>query len=95
MDSGTFTTDRKDDPEVELYVVLDSAGDVSDLTSTDPGYTQMTSTSPQPKISFPATFPTGETPDVDLPEGTALQVDVKVSNTVSYALSESNSVTPT
>ncbi len=95
MDSGTFTTDRKDDPEVELYCVLDSAGDVSDLTATDPGYTQMTSTSPQPKISFPATFPTGETPDVDLPEGTALQVDVKVSNTVSYALSESNSVTPT
>jgi len=79
---------------VRLYTVHDAAGAVSDLQSADPGYVTMTGTSPY-TLTFPATFPTGNAPDVDLPAGTSLTTEVQATSTGSTpAVKTSNTIVP-
>ena len=64
-----------------LYCVFDSNGDISDLQETPqlPSYTTEVF-NPNLVLTFPATFPTGNTPDQDLPEGVTLTVEVTATN---------------
>jgi hypothetical protein len=78
---------------VKLYTVHDAAGAVSDLRSADPGFVTMTGSSPY-NLTFPATFPTGNAPDVDLPPGTTLTTEVEAKNTAATATATSNTITP-
>jgi hypothetical protein len=83
---------------VKLYCKLDSAGAVSDLQSADPGFTAWTPTGSGPytgSITWPATLPSGQPPDSDLPAGTSLTVEVQASNTAGTDSAKSTTITPT
>ena len=64
-----------------LYLKFDSNGAVSDLQTIpqDPPYTT-TTTNPSLNLTFPSTFPSGETPDDELPDGTTLSVGIASEN---------------
>ena len=82
---------------VKLYCRLDAAGAVSDLQSADPGFTAWTPAGTGPytgTVTFPATLPTGNAPDADLPAGTTVTVEVEASNTAGTDSATSNTVTP-
>ena len=76
----------------KLYTVVDNAGAVSDLQSTDPGFVSQTGT--PVSLTFPATFPSGNAPDADLPAGTTLTVEVNATNASGSDSATSNTVTP-
>ena len=81
----------------KLYCKLDAAGAVSDLQSADPGFTAWTPAGTGPytgTVTFPATLPTGNAPDADLPAGTTITVEVQASNTAGTDSAKSNTVTP-
>ena len=84
-------------PNVKLYCKLDAAGAVSDLQSADPGFTAWTPAGAGPytgTVTFPATLPTGNAPDTDLPAGTTITVEVEASNASGTDSAKSNTVTP-
>ena len=64
---------------VKLYCKLDPTLNVTDLQSPDPGYTAVTGAGPY-AVKFPATLPSGNPPDTDLPAGTQLTVEVQATN---------------
>ena len=75
-----------------LYLVIDSVGNVTDLSSSDPGFVdQGSGTGP---LNFPATFPSGSTPDEELPPGTSLQVEVQATNELGSSTKLSSPITP-
>lgn len=78
---------------VRLYALLDAAGAITDLQSADPGFVQMNGSSPY-TLSFPSSFPTGNTPDQDLPPGTELTVELEARNDAGAIQSTSNTLTP-
>jgi len=80
-------------PGVRLYLKFDAAGAVSDLQSADPGYVQTTNQA-NPKLTFPATLPSGKAPDAELPAGTTLTVEVQATNTSGTVTKVSNTLTP-
>ena len=65
------------------YLKFDSSGNVTDMQSRaqDPPYTT-TATNPSLTLTFPSTFPSGGTPDEELPEGTTLSVGIASENVV-------------
>lgn len=65
-----------------LYCAFDSNGNVTDLQNDpqDPPYTT-TDSNPGLTFTFPATFPSGQTPDEELPDGTTFTVEVSATNT--------------
>ena len=77
----------------KLFTVHDAAGAVSDLQSADPGYVTMTGSSPY-TLTFPATLPSGNDPDTDLPDGTTITVDVQATSGGTSVNKVSNTVTP-
>ena len=80
-----------------LYCVLNAAGAVSNLQAADPGFTAWTPAGTGPytgTVTFPATLPTGNAPDADLPAGTTITVEVEASNTSGTDSAKSNTVTP-
>ena len=81
-----------------LYADVSSTGDITGMRNTDPGFTTWSPNkapgSYQGTLVFPSTFPTGQTPDYDLPNGARLEVEVKAENTAG-ASTGSDSVTPT
>ena len=80
---------------VKLYTIHNAAGAVSDLQSADPGYVIMAGNSPY-TLTWPATMPTGNAPDVDLPAGTTLTTEIQATSAGSTAVTKaSNIVTPT
>ena len=72
------------DQNARLYCAFDSNGNVTDLQNKpqDPPYTT-TASNPGLTLTFPATFPSGQTPDEELPEGTTLTVEVTATNSTS------------
>ncbi len=102
LDAGRFAIGTKvqsvnpvPNPEVQMYCVMNANGQISDLASTDPGYTNMDSTSLSQVFTFPPVFPTGETPDEALPTGTTVVADVKAENSSGQSTATTNVVTPT
>lgn len=83
----------KTTPGSRLYLVFNAAGTVSDLQSADPGYVQTTNQA-NPKLTFPATFPSGKTPDEDLPTGTTITVEAQATNVAGTVTKTSNTLTP-
>jgi len=87
-------------PNVKLYCTLDAAATVTDLQSDDPGFTAWPATATaNPKIysgtlTFPATLPTGQPPDTEMPAGTSLEVEVEASNASGADTQKSNTITP-
>ena len=78
-----------------LYAVHNSSGAISTLQPIDPGFSVITGASPYSHLlTFPATFPTGNAPDVDLPAGTTLKAEVEASNVAGTATVTSNTITP-
>lgn len=61
-----------------LYCVLDGDLNITDLQEADPGFRLASSPA---TVTFPSTFPTGNTPDKDLPNGSSFGSEIKVSNT--------------
>jgi hypothetical protein len=76
-----------------LFTTHDATGLVSNLQSADPGFSLVAGANPY-HLTFPATFPTGNTPDVDLPAGTTLKVEVEASNAAGKATATTNTITP-
>jgi len=64
-----------------LYCAFDSNGNITDLQNNpqDPPYTTQDS-NPGLTFTFPATFPSGQTPDEELPDGTTFTVEVTAEN---------------
>ena len=75
------------------FLVINATGAVTSTQVSDPGFTELGPGLTQ-QISFPATFPTGNTPDVELPAGTTLQVEVEATNSVASDTFPSNIITP-
>ena len=76
-----------------LYAVLSGAGAITDLTSSDPGFVNL-GYGVDNTITFPATFPSGATPDVELPAGTTMQATVEFANSQGTVTADSNTLTP-
>ena len=91
----TVTMDEKEQVISTLYCEIDTIGNVTGLSSTDPGYTDQASNATTQSITFPTQFPTGNTPDVDLPEGTSLKVSAKATNDLGTSSATSNTLFPT
>lgn len=77
----------------KLYCKLDLNLNVTDLTGTDPGFTSVTGAGPY-VVRFPATLPSGDTPDVEIPAGGAIVTEVQAENDVGSVYKMSNQVTP-
>jgi hypothetical protein len=98
--SGTFQTGEalkftKVMTGTTLYAVHDSAGAVSTLQAADPGFNVITGVTPYSHLlTFPATFPTGNAPDTDLPAGTTLKAEVEASNVAGSSAVTTNTITP-
>ena len=75
------------------FLVISTNGQVTSTQSIDPGFTELGPGLTQ-QISFPGTFPTGNTPDEELPVGTTLQVEVEATNSVASDTFSSNIITP-
>ena len=75
------------------FLVIDAQGAVLTHQASDPGFVvQGPGTSAT--LTFPATFPTGNTPDEELPVGTTIQVEVQATNSEASDSYSSNTVTP-
>ena len=83
----------KTQPGTRLYLAFNAVGAISDMQTADPGYVQTTNQD-NPKLTFPATFPSGNAPDEELPPGTTLTVEVEASNVAGTNTRTSNVVTP-
>ena len=76
-----------------LYAVLSGAGAVTDLVGSDPGFVNL-GYGVNNTITFPATFPSGNAPDVELPVGTTIQATVEFTNSQGTVSTDSNTLTP-
>ena len=79
--------------QATLYAVLSGAGAVTDLTGSDPGFVNL-GYGVDNTITFPATFPSGNTPDVELPAGTTIQATMEFANSQGTVSTDSNTLTP-
>ena len=79
--------------QATLYAQLSGAGAVTDLVSSDPGFVNV-GYGVNNTITFPATFPSGNTPDVELPAGTTIQATVEFANSQGTVTADSNTLTP-
>lgn len=75
------------------YLAFNSSGNISNLLNSpqDPAYI---STDPQLTLTFPSTFPSGNTPDFELGDGTTLTVEVTASNASGSSGPKSATVQP-
>ena len=79
--------------EISAYTVFDGDGNVSRITTADPGYVNM-STSNNLQLSFGADLGTGQPTDDELPPNTSLTTYVKAESEIGSSSATSNSVTP-
>ena len=79
--------------QATLYAVLSGAGAVTDLVGSDPGFVNL-GYAANNTISFPATLPSGNAPDIELPAGTTIQATVEFANSQGTVTADSNTLTP-
>jgi len=77
-----------------LYLNMDTSGNISDMQSADPGFVNY-GPGTSVTLRFPATFPTGNAPDTELPAGTTIRAEIQATNSVATDTELSNIVTPT
>ena len=75
------------------FLVIDASGTVTTTQVADPGFTEIGPSTTVP-ITFPSTFPTGKSPDEELPSGTTIQTYVKAENTSGSSEAISNVLLP-
>ena len=76
------------------YLVIEASGNVTGTVGSDPGYVNVGPNTSQ-TLTFPATFPSGDTPDEELPAGTTIKVSAQATNSEgSSEYGPSNIVTP-
>jgi len=80
--------------EQTLYATISNTGTVTDLQKGDPGFVNMQTNSTSQAVTWPATLPSGQDPDTDLPAGTSMTVRGKATNP-SGSSTKSATVTPT
>jgi hypothetical protein len=85
-------------PEIQdhalKYLVLDSNLNVTDLSGAEQTFTPVTGNGPY-IITFPATLPSGQAPDAELPAGITITTEVKATNSAGATTRTSNSILPT
>lgn len=99
--NGTFVTGSPVENTVNyfggsistMYGVINSAGTVTDLTSTEPGFVNLGYLTDN-TITFPATLPSGNTPDAELASGTSITVSAEFANSQGTVSGTTNTVTP-
>jgi hypothetical protein len=77
----------------KLFCKLSAGLTVTDLQSADPGFTSVTGNGPY-TVTFPATLPSGQPPDTDLPAGTSITTEVEAMNATTTVDKASNTVIP-
>ena len=76
------------------YLVITATGDVTGTVGSDPGFVTVGPDVNQ-TLTFPATFPSGDTPDEELAAGTTIKVSAQATNSEgSSEFGPSNIVTP-
>jgi hypothetical protein len=76
------------------YLVIEASGNVTGTVGSDPGYVNVGPDVNQ-TLTFPANFPTGNTPDEELAAGTTIKVSAQATNSEgSSEYGPSNIVTP-
>ncbi len=76
------------------YLVITATGDVTGTVGSDPGFVNVGPDVNQ-TLTFPATFPSGDTPDEELAAGTTIKVSAQATNSEgSSQYGPSNIVTP-
>jgi len=76
-----------------MYGVISTAGLVTDLTTTEPSFVNLGYLTDN-TITFPATLPSGNSPDVELASGTSITVSAEFANSQGTVSATSNTVTP-
>jgi hypothetical protein len=76
------------------YLVISSTGNVTGYQGSDPGFVEI-SPGTAIDLTFPATFPSGNSPDDEFAAGTVMQVSGKATNVSASDTFTSNQVTPT
>jgi len=76
------------------YLVFNTAGAVTSIQTADPGFATMTTQTSPITLTFPATLPSGQAPDDELPAGTTIKVTMQASNTGGSSAKDSNTLSP-
>ena len=78
----------------EKFLVIDSSVNVTSMQTADPGFVEVGPGSSF-DLKFPATFPSGKTPDEELPAGTSIKAFAEATNaSASSTFGPSNTITP-
>ena len=76
------------------YLIIEASGNITGTVGADPGFVNVGPDVNQ-TLTFPATFPSGDTPDEELPAGTTIKVSAQATNSEgSSEYGPSNIVTP-
>ena len=75
------------------YLVLDVLGNVTNTQTSDPGFTNI-GPGGSFTMKFPSTFPTGNTPDEELLEGTSIKAEVQATNVAATSSTVTNALVP-
>ena len=75
------------------YLVISSTGNITGYQGSDPGFVEI-SPGTNIDLTFPSTFPSGNSPDDELAAGTVMQVTGKATNVSASDTFTSNQVTP-
>jgi len=76
------------------WLIIDATGNVASMSNDEPEYQALGPSTTVP-ITFPSQFPTGTTPDEELPDGTSLQTFIKTENDTGSSEAVSNIIVPT
>lgn len=77
----------------KLYGLMDTGGNVSDLVASDPGFVNV-GYGVENTITLPATFPSGNSPDFEIPVGSTMKSTVTFTNTSGTITATTNTLTP-
>ena len=78
---------------VSKFMVISATGMVENQTSTDPGFVTL-GPGTDIDLTFPATMPSGDSPDDEFPAGATIQVEIEATNSVASDTYTSGTITP-
>ena len=95
VNTGNYVINQpKVTANARLYTVHDANGNVSDLTSVDPGFVSQASNGGPFTLTFPAVLPSGNAPDDELPDGTTISTQIQAINTAGDSIKTGGPLTP-
>ena len=78
---------------VSKFMVISSTGVVENQSSADPGFVTL-GPGTDIDLTFPATMPSGDSPDDEFPAGATIQVEIEATNSVASDTYTSATITP-